>query len=314
MSRIVYIHLSNPDLAGGQKVAMRHVETLNDLGFNAVGYADPGVETPPWFTHRAPIVRGSPLQPDDIVVVPEDGVRALGVVAASPARRVVVICQNPYYLASSRSIEIIAGQPERFSTLLTVGPKHATLMRRLFPHASVEMVRCFADERLFRPAAKLPVIAYAPRKRPMEAAAIRGLHLRAHGDPGLQWTPLDNVTEAQMALALGQASLFLSLSRLESVGMTTLEAMASGCLCVGFTGVGGSEYATHENGFWVPEDDCAAAADALAAAVELHRTGGPKLSAMLEAARETAAAWSHATFKRELEAAWSRLAPDARSA
>ena len=314
MSRIVYIHLANPGLAGGQKVAMRHVETLNELGFHAVGYADPGVETPPWFEHRAPIVRGSPLQPDDIVVVPEDGVRALGVVAASPARRVVVICQNPFYLASSRSIEIIAGQPERFSTLLTVGPKHATLMRRLFPHAAVEMARCFADERLFRPSAKLPVIAYAPRKRPLEAAAVRGLHLRLHGDPGLRWAPLDNVTEAQMAQALGQASLFLSLSRLESVGMTTLEAMASGCLCAGFTGVGGAEYATAENGFWVPEDDCAAAADALAAAIDLHRTGGPRLATMLEAARETAAAWSHAAFTRELEAVWSRLAPDARRA
>lgn len=312
MARIVYVHLANPGLAGGQKVAMRHVETLNELGFNAVGYADPGVETPPWFEHRAPIVRGVPLQADDIVVVPEDGVQALGVVAASRAQRVVVICQNPYYLSSTRAIEVMASQPDRLSTLLTVGPKHAGLMRRLFPQATVEMVRCFADERLFRPGGKTPSIAYAPRKRALEAAAIRRLHVRLYGEPGLQWTPLDKITERQMAEALAGSSLFLSLSRLESVGMTTLEAMASGCVCAGFTGVGGAEYATPENGFWAPEDDCVAAADALAHAIDLQRTGGPRLAAMIEAGRETAAAWSYAGFRRELEEVWSRLAPDAR--
>ena len=312
MSRIVYVHLANPGVAGGQKVAVRHVETLCELGFDAVVLADRGVETPPWFEHRAPVVRGQPPGPDDIVVVPEDGWQALSVIAGSAAGRVVVICQNPYYLASSRTMEFIAERPERFSTLLTVGPRHAALMRRLFPQAAVEMVRCFADERRFRPLEKAPCIAYAPRKRLLEAEAIRRLYHRLHGIPGLEWAALDKITESQMARALGRASLFLSLSRLESVGMTTLEAMACGCVCAGFTGVGGAEFATPDNGFWAPEDDCVAAADALAAAVDPRRSGGPRLAQMLEAGRETAAAWSHAVFRRELEAVWTRLAPDAR--
>ena len=105
---------------------------------------------------------------------------------------------------------------------------------------------------------------------------------------------------------------FLSLSRMESVGMTPLEAMACGCVCAGFTGVGGQDFATPENGFWVPEEDCVAAVDALAEAADLLRNGGPALERRLEAGRETARQWSYARFREALEETWMRLAPEAR--
>ena len=46
-----------------------------------------------------------------------------------------------------------------------------------------------------------------------------------------------------------------------------LEAMASGCIVVGFHGSGGLEYATDANGIWLRPDHLEAAADALAQAV-----------------------------------------------
>ena len=309
--RIAYIHLANPQVAGGQKMALRHVETLNALGFEAVCLADAGAELPRWFEHQVPVVRGAPTS-DDVLVVPEDGPDALAFAVASPARRIVVLCQNPYYLAVT-GLELMARHVDRFAALLAVGPRHAGLMARLFPGAVIEQVRCFADERLFRPGAKQPLVAYAPRKRQLEAAAIRAFHRRLRPDQILRWGRIENASEAQVAEGLAQACVYLSLSRLESVGMTTLEAMASGCLCAGFTGVGGAEYATRENGFWAPEDDCVAATEALAAAIDLWRAGGPQLEAMIEAGRETARAWSYAAFRRELEAVWMRLAPEARS-
>ena len=311
--RILYVHLANPEIAGGQKMAVRHVEALNDLGFEAACLADPGVVPGGWCAHRAPVLPGGAIEPDDVVVVPEDGLASLRAVADSPARRVVLLCQNPYYLASlNGALEFIAGRQDRFAAVLAVGPRHAALMRRLLPGLPVEMVRCFADERLFRPGEKQLTGVYVPRKRPLEAAAIRRLHQKLHPDQKIGWVRVEKAAEAQVAEAFGRAAVFLSLSRLESVGMTTLEAMASGCLCAGFLGVGGAEYATAENGFWAPDDDCVAAADALAAAIDLRRAGGPRLQRMLEAAAETARAWSYAAFRAELEAVWMRLAPEAR--
>ena len=60
---------------------------------------------------------------------------------------------------------------------------------------------------------------------------------------------------ALRAAAMGEAGVFLSLGRLESLGLTPLEAMACGCIVAGFTGIGGQEYASPANGFWAAEDD-----------------------------------------------------------
>ncbi len=77
---------------------------------------------------------------------------------------------------------------------------------------------------------------------------LRRLHTSA---APWRWAVIQNKSEAEVAAIMGQAAIFLSLSRFEGLGMTTLEAMASGCLVVGFTGIGGREYASRTNGFWV---------------------------------------------------------------
>ena len=313
MSRIVYALFSNGGVAGGQKMALRHVETLVDLGFDAVCYLGTRSVEPRWVQHRAPIAQGAPLRADDIVVLPNDAADAIQN-AASISNRIVIFDQNPYATAASGCAELIANQPARFPAIITVAPRSAALLRRLFPHAAVETIRCFADERLFRPGAKERVGAFVPRKRPFEAAAIRAMHARLHPEQRIGWIRLEGAAEAQVADAFARASVHLSLSRLESVGMTTLEAMASGCVCAGFTGIGGREYATPDNGFWVDEDDCVAAADALAQAISLVEAGGAPLRHYMEASIETARTWSYAAFRQELEAVWSRLAPDARRA
>lgn len=311
MPRIVYFAFSDGGLQGGHKMIFRHVETLRELGFEATCYIGAQNKVPGWFAHTAPVEVATPLRPDDILVIPDDAPKSLRQ-AASLGCRSVIFSQNPYNFAA-RSFEAV----DQFQTLppfIAVGQRLAATIRRAYPGASVELVPCFADERLFRPGdAPRPAVAFAPRKRPLEAAATRSLFRKLHpAHADLSWVELDGVTEAQVAQAMAASSLFLSLSRLESVGMTTLEAMASGCVCAGFTGVGGLEYATADNGFWVADDDCEAAADALARAADLVLAGGPPLRRCLEAARETARQWSYAAFREMLEEVWMRLAPEAR--
>jgi len=313
MSRIVYLLLTNAGVAGGHKVIIRHAETLVELGFNAVVMAANDAEPPRWLDHRAPIVRDLEIRSDDILVIPDDGVPALGF-AAEKKLRTVVLCQSSAPYLAAGGLATLIEHEARFPTLLSVAPGHSAMLRRLFPNATIETVRCFADERLFRPGEKQFTGALVPRKRPAEAAAIRLLSRRLHpATAELGWHRLENATEAQVAEVLARASVHLSLSRMESVGLTTLEALASGCVCAGFTGGGGRQYATPDNGFWVEDEDCLAAADALAQAISLVRAGGAPLRRYVEAALATAQQWSYATFRGELEAAWSRIAPDART-
>jgi glycosyltransferase involved in cell wall biosynthesis len=314
MSRIVYLGFPTGEIAGGQKMALRHVEALRDLGFEAVFWRLADNVMPTWIDHRAPVEVGTKFRPEDILVVPGDAPNALARVAEMPSQQVVVFCQSWISLGAVGLTPMAAWPQDRPQTVLAVGRALAHTVTRAFPNAQVELAPCFADERLFRlgQGAALKVVT-VPRKRALERVAIRNffrhLHPR-HAD--IEWRDVDKAPEAELAGAFAGSALHLSLPRFESVGLTTLEAMASGCVCAGFTGIGGREFATRANGFWVGEDDCEAAADALAEAADVVRTGGARLAQYREAGLETARQWSYARFVIALEDIWTRLAPQAR--
>ncbi|MDB5442082.1 MAG: hypothetical protein JWP73_458 [Phenylobacterium sp.] len=313
MARLLYFAFPTGGVQGGQKMILRHVEALRGLGFDATCVTGPQNVVPEWFEHRAPIITAYELRQDDILVLPDDAHDALRKAAALPHRR-VVFAQNPYIMAALSLSAMDGFAADRFPPFIAVGRGLAGLINRLYPQAQVELVPCFADERTFRPRGpKRAAIAYVPKKRPLEAKVIPGLFERLHPrHRDLDWTQIEKASERRVADVFAESSLLLSLSRLESVGMTPLEAMACGCVCAGFTGVGGGEYATTDNGFWVPDDDCVAAADALAEAADVVKAGGPALQRRIEAGRETAARWSYAVFRAALEEVWMRLAPEAR--
>ena len=228
--------------------------------------------------------------------------------------RAVVFSQGGYSLPASGADALDHHPAARFPPVITVGDLTAARIRRLYPQAQVEIIPCFADERVFRPQGHQQLaIAHTPNKRPFETAAIRGLFRRLHQrHADIEWVPLTGADETEVARTFASSALYLSLNRLESVGISTLEAMASGCICAGFLGGGGQQYGTKANGFWVTDDDCEAAADALAKAAGLVASGGPALAEMREAARITAERWSYARFRARLEEVWMRLAPEAR--
>jgi len=309
MPRIIYLLQTGGDHnTGGHKMVVRHVETLRELGSDAFCACSKIDNAPTWFEHSLSFESPWPLNDDDIVVTADDVPHVLRNLASTKAR-VVVFAQNPYWFAAAGFEGLAAFTPERFPTILTVSEPFAATIRRAYPAADVRIVRCFADERLFKPApAKRPIIAYAPRKRVIEAAAIRALFQKIHPHHAdLEWKPLIDVSEREVAATMAEAAVFLSLNRLESVGITTLEAMASGCVCAGFTGVGGWNYARTDNGYWVADEDCEAAADAVAAAADLWKAGGEPLEAMLEAGHAAAREWSYARFRQDLGEVWSGI-------
>jgi hypothetical protein len=314
MSRILYLLLSNGGITGGQKMVLRHVETLRELGFDAACLLGAGSIPPAGVQHSAPLLPPGPPAPDDVIVIGDDAVQALRFNIGRP-ERCVVFAQGGYTLAALGADVLDQHPADRFPAIITVGETTAARTRRLFPAARVEIIPCFADERVFRPrGAKRGAITHMPAKRRFEAAAIRGLFQRVHRrHAGVAWLPLEGVNEEQVATAFAGSTIHLSLARHESVGITTLEAMASGCVCAGFLGGGGEQYGSSENGFWAPDDDCEAAADALARAADLAAAGGPALHRVTEAARATAARWSYARFRERLEEVWMRLAPEART-
>lgn len=313
MTRIVYLGFPTGGISGGQKVILRHAEALATLGFDAIFWTNPSCNVPEWVSHTARVEIGTPFRSDDILVVPSDAPNALKATGPMP-QRTVIFCQNHYELAAYGFPGADAHFGPSFLGFFACGRAVAASISRAFPTAPVEFLPCFADERIFRPAPeRREGIALVPRKRMFEAQVIRNLFCRlTPRHAGLPWWSIQNIPEAEVAELLGSATLHLSLNRYEGTGMTLLEALASGCVVAGFTGLGSREYTTATNGYWVEEDDCEAAADALAQAADLVRTGGSPLRHMREDAAETARRWSYAGFVTRLEEVWMRLAPDAR--
>ncbi|MCR5878440.1 glycosyltransferase [Phenylobacterium sp. J367] len=313
MTRIVYLGFPQGEVTGGQKMILRHVETLRDLGFDAIAWNNPENVPAPGLDHRAPVEVGTAFRAADILVVPDDAPRALAQASQMVRKRSVVFCQSAISLASVGAPSIDHYPAERFPPFITVAPGVAGAIRRIYPQADVHVVPAFADERLFQPGnQRRNRIVVWPKKRPAEARAIRSLLPRLHPQSALPFVAIDKAPERDMARAFASSTVFLSLARMESLGITPLEAMASGCVVAGFTGIGGRDFATPENGFWVEEDNVFAATDALAAACDLVRRGGPDLVRMWEAGRATAEAWSYARFRVRLEETWMTLAPEAR--
>ena len=169
------------------------------------------------------------------------------------------------------------------------------------------VVPAFVDERVFRPnSTKEFMICCTPRKREAEFRVIRQLFDRLYsGIVGWQWSPLHGAAEAVVAETFERSAVFLSLSRFESAGVTTLEAMANGCIVAGFTGVGTEEYSNPANGFWASDDDCDGAARALLAAAEVVERGGAVYDLRRQAAQNTASEWSFERSTKALIEYWS---------
>ncbi len=303
MGRIVYFCLPNKGIAGGAKMIFRHVEALIELGHDAVVFTRTAADVPAWFESRAPVITDGDFRADDILVAPEDSPTLLRQMANAPQRK-FIFCQNHFYSARGMA-KLSATELAAYSGVMACSRTVADWVSWRFPTLSVQVVPAFADERRFRPAEKQDAIALIPRKRPTEAAYMRDVFRFTYARHAkMPWFWIEGAPEDETAGVMGRSRLFLSLSRLEGLGMAPLEAMAAGCLVAGFTGEGGREYATEDNGFWVDGDDPGGAVEALASAADLAATGGPALQRMLEAASETAARWSRTEFVKALEAQW----------
>ncbi len=305
MSRIVYLLTAPGSNTGGVKVLYRHVEALCHLGYDAIIRRPVHLPSATWFQHTVPFEDASaPVRDDDIFVLPEDDLPALRH-CAGLANRKVVFCQNPNALTGYGFAQLPAELRQTYKVFMACGTGMASMIARYFDYEMISVVPAFADERLFRPAAKNQIIACTPRKRPNEYQSIRYMVSRLHPAAAQwRWNLMETASEAEVAAMMGSASVFLSLARMEAVSITTLEAMASGCLVAGFTGIGPREYTSSVNGFWVDEDDCEAAAQALIRALVLAEQGGGAAALMRHAATATAAQWTHAAFVEALSGFW----------
>ncbi|HSH89864.1 MAG TPA: glycosyltransferase [Ramlibacter sp.] len=314
MPRIVYLSWPATEISGGIKAAFQHVELLVEAGQDAL-LASVNGEGPGWFETSARIVKLDQVTPSDVLVFPENNPQLFQAFATWRNPK-VVFCQNPFLACQG-----LAGAASYadFGVSHIMCPSHTVMhfCRRRFPGMKLGYTPFYVDHsRFVYTEEKTLQIATIPRKRPMEFSAINDL-FRANYPQfrHLKWLYLHQAKEAKIAEVMAQSAVFLSLARLEAHPMTTLEAMASGCVVAGFSGVaGGTDSATARNGFWAPEDDVVACVDQLARAVQLAVDRDAAWRETIDAGRRTAYEYRREESARLLMAFWSRTLLELRRA
>jgi glycosyltransferase involved in cell wall biosynthesis len=306
VGRIIYLsrHPKN-EISGGIKMHYRHVEMLVRMGFDAWVSVSGGHND--WFKSGVRVFNGQ-TTPDDIVVFPEVLNGVLGEMSKMPARcSKVLLCQNQYYMFSE-TISKHSLAELNFAKHVTVGETARRYLERVFAPSKFDVVPVFVDSGFFHPGDKQARIAVIPRKLPNEYRIIRSIFLLKYPAlRGVPWDVIEQKTESEVAESLGRATVFLSLCNLECAPLTPLEAMASGCVVVGFHGYGGQDYANAQNGLWLRPDFLEETADALAEALLGIERGDPKFTAMRSAGIATARSYSETRTENSLREVFSEL-------
>jgi hypothetical protein len=308
--RIFYV-TQGVHLTGGQLVNLDHVAALRRLGYDArLLFIRDEADFTPQFPSGVDLpwqLGPQGVAADDVLVVGEMfGVGALAVME-TPARK-VLHNQGPYY-----SFSVFADVPamERWGAEAMILPSQfaADMLARIGWTRPAHVVRPALDP-LFAAAAgpRQLQIAATTNRRPQEWRLIRGTFQSLRPDlAGVPWVEIKGLARAGVARLMASSELFLALGSLEGLGLPPLEAMATGALVVGFTGGGGAEYATPENGDWLPEGAHVEIAGTLARRIDQLRAG-ETFEARRAAGRATAARFNREDFEAQLAAAWAAIA------
>ena len=311
MSRILYLchDISRP--TGGIRVIYHHVHHLVAAGFDAaVVHLKSGFKVD-WFPLEVPVIDGSrnlSVTEADWVVIPEDFIAASEALSQTRCHK-AIFCQNHFYIFDAMPMEKQWSDYD-VEAVLVSSTAIQDFVSRVFGVEGIH-VPVAIDHSLFtpRPEVRQLKIAYMPRKGAWNIRLVRGVLWHRRPDlRSIPWIPIDHMSEKEVARTLQQSSHFVSTSFREGFGLPPLEAMACGCLVVGFAGGGGQEYATQKNGFWVPDEDPMALAKTLEAVVSdaCEHPQKPEFEEIRRQALETAKQYSLQKQKERLVDFWSK--------
>jgi hypothetical protein len=223
-----------------------------------------------WFQSQPRLPIWQP-EPQDVLVVPE--FMYPEAVAAFGDRNCILAVQDVFGLmyASLRSRRWQGAQPEQFSAIFSTSQACGGAVRAVFnvEGGGFRLPVCHAGL-TYNPDKKLQ-IALMPRKRREEARILASL-IKRHPDlVGVPLVVIDQLPDEAAHRLIRESLIFLSLSQREGFGLPPAEAMATGSLVIGYTGVGGEEFFTEETGFPIPDGDIVAFVEQVADVVSAWR-------------------------------------------
>lgn len=252
--RIIYAGFATAHHSGGVHVMTQHVRLLRDAGHEAWLWLPDSDDRTNWIPDDVPMVFGAttPIGAQDLLVLPETP--TVQGCDPAPGARKVIFNQNHFYtFAAGTPAEDFPGWSPA-PALWVVSSESRDVLEATLPGLPVSLVPNPVDGELFVPAATERLrVSWFPKKRPREASLLKRL---LANDPRLSEVDLVELVQtprAEVAETLGSTAVFIALGHSESYGLPVAEALASGCLVVGYDGGGGHELFDAPGAWRVPD-------------------------------------------------------------
>jgi len=315
--RILYFCPEITVPSGGIKRLYDHVAVLRKHGFDAFIVQRDTQQKPHWFeTDIEPVLLDAcmPLMPDDHVVIPDGLAVAL---SSLQDCRVTLLILNPYYLLQAERNVPVLQLSEKLS-IVSNSPTIASFLAWLYDRRNIYTVKTGVDTAHFYPQKKDgPIkIVYTLRKDTMSEMAIHLAlrHLHKEGTHvETEVVAIENCSLKEYARHLREAHIWLTTALLHGFPRSTLEAMASGCLCLGFAGACGKDIIKLPNNeragnFIAASDgDLFSLSMVLARTLKALHTGDAGMQDIAAAGRATAARHTMEREKQSIVKLWQRI-------
>lgn len=197
------------------------------------------------------------LEKDDIIVLPEFYGKANDDIFSE--QKTIIYNQNCYYtfrgygIPSEENTTSIYKQ-KRLQGVIVASEDAMSYMKYFLNDKPIFRVKYGIDNKVFSyQAEKKKQIAFMPRKLREDSEQVLNILNLKGALNDWKIVPIQGMNEQQVAQVLKESAIFLSFNYREGFGMPPTEAMSCGCIVVGYTGQGGTEYFLPEITYKVPE-------------------------------------------------------------
>ena len=232
-----------PPSAGTRRI-YRHVFHLNRLGFKAAIMHQKRGFVLTWHGYRVPVtcIEAQPIiKREDILVFPEGMAGLMKQTQNLPCKRIALVLNWAYVY-----LNLPVGENWK-----DYGIRHAITPSPFIKNflewgmgLEVTLIGNYVDTEAYHydPSLKIPKISYMARKD-LSGEILNAIFRRKESPAGkYRWIYLKDLDEETYGNQVLESRIFLATSTQEGMPTSILEAMAAGCLVLGFSGMGGEDY------------------------------------------------------------------------